>query len=82
MIDPCSEVARLNVLQSETEIVTQAPIRIKHGPIRSKDHDVMRNDIDELLKLSLTLSELGFSPLTLGDVHHRPNVLGYARFIS
>src|SRR5215470_9563053 len=63
MIDPGAEIIRLNVFQGEAKVLAQALVHVTRDPILSHDQNVMRNDIDELLQLSFTLSERLFGPL-------------------
>jgi hypothetical protein len=81
MIESDAEVFRLNVFQSETGILAQSLIHIKRVAIRCQNQDVVRNKIDDLPKLSFTVSERRFRPLALGDVHDRPNIPEFGLFV-
>src|SRR5713226_6627344 len=77
MKDPRIKVLRLNVFHGHAVVFKHSLICIKTSPIRSRDKNVLRNEIYELLKLPLVLSDPLFGPPALDELSDLASDVGH-----
>ena len=75
------KVVCLNLFQGHAVVFQHSLICIKTSPVRSRNDNVLRNEIYKLPKLPLVLSDPLFGRLCCGNISYRANKLDLGQFI-